>query len=253
MRIGNYEIIRQIGEGGFGRTYEARHVCLDERACLKQNINLTDKDAELLKQEAKLLWQIHHHSLPAVRDFFKAADGSYILAMSFIEGKSLDKIIEKHKALHPEEVCWISQRLLNALYYLHSKGVVHCDVKPPNIIVKGKEHEAWLIDYGLACLRPTRTSKAVGYTAIFAAPEVIDGKPPIPESDIYGLGLTMIYALGGDPISKIMPDFVPAQLQEFFTEMVRYDPAQRLSWEKGDLVSRLSTIRKEVFGRTITK
>ena len=94
MHIGNYEVVRQIGEGGFGRTYEARHVILGEKACLKQNINLSKEDSELLKNEAKLLWHIHHHSLPTLRDFFKADDGSYILAMSFIEGKTLDKIIK---------------------------------------------------------------------------------------------------------------------------------------------------------------
>ncbi len=50
--IGNYEIIRQIGEGGVGRTYEARHLVLGEKACVKQNINITDEDAELLRRGA---------------------------------------------------------------------------------------------------------------------------------------------------------------------------------------------------------
>ncbi len=246
--IGNYEVIRQIGEGGFGRTYEARHILLDEKACLKQNINLTTADAELLKNEAKLLWNVHHHSLPAMRDFFRASDDSYIMAMSFVEGKTLDKIIAKHKALHPEEVSWIAQRLLNALFYLHSKGIIHGDVKPPNVIVQPKEHNAILVDYGLASLRPTRNTSAVGYTQIFAAPEIIEGKPPIPESDLYSLGLTMIYAWGGDPIAKTHPEYVPKKLQEFCNQLVRYNPIDRPNW-KEDLVERLSDTRLEVFGR----
>lgn len=249
MIIGNYKVVRQIGEGGFGRTYEARHILLDEKACLKQNINLTPEDAELLRNEAKLLWNVHHYSLPAMHDFFKANDGSYILAMSFIEGKTLDKVIEKHVALHPEEVCWISQRLLNALYYLHGMGIVHGDVKPPNVIVQPKVHNAVLVDYGLSSLMPTRISSAVGYTPVFAAPEIIAGKPPISESDIYSLGLTIIYALGGDPIAKTYPDYVPKPLQEFCNELVRYNPLDRPNWEKQDLVARLSDIRQELFGR----
>jgi len=247
--IGNYEIIKQIGEGGFGRTYEARHTVLAEKACLKQNINLTAEDAELLKNEAKLLWNVQHQSLPAMRDFFKANDGSYIMAMSFVEGKTLDKIIAKHKGLHPEEVSWITQRLLNALYYLHSSGIVHGDVKPPNVIVQPRAHNAFLVDYGLASLRPSRTTSAVGYTAIFAAPEIIEGKPPLPESDLYSLGLTMIYAFGGDPIAKSFPDYVPKPLQEYTNSLIRYNPIDRMNWEKQDLVARLSDIRQEVFGR----
>ncbi|MEK6964423.1 MAG: serine/threonine-protein kinase [Nanoarchaeota archaeon] len=251
--IGSYEVIRQIGEGGFGRTYEARHLLLDERACLKQNIDLTKDDAELLRQEAKLLWQVHHYSLPALRDFFRAPDKSYVLAMSFIDGKPLDKSIAKHKALHPEDVSWIGQRLLNALYYLHNKGIIHGDVKPPNVIVQPPEHNAVLVDYGLSSLRPHRDTKAAGYTAVFAAPEVMDGKPPIPESDLYSLGLTMIYALGGDPISKLMPDYVPKPLQEFLCDLVRYNAVDRPNWEKQDLVARLSDVRQEAFGKRVSK
>ncbi len=253
MKIGNYEVIRQIGEGGFARTYEARHILLGEKACLKQNINLTDEDEKLLRKEAKLIWNIHHHSLPALRDYFLTSDGSAVLAMSFIEGKELDKSVKKHKAIHPEDVAWISQRLLNALYYLHSNGIVHCDVKPANIIVQPADHNAVLVDYGLSSLRPKRMSKAEGYTAIFAAPELIEGKPPLPESDLYSLGITMIYALGGDPITKKMPDYVPKQLQEYYLSLTVYNPKDRPRWETGDLVKRLSDVREEVFGRRNSK
>lgn len=248
-KIGNYKVVREIGEGGFGRTYEARHILLDEKACLKQNLNLSKEDAELLRQEAKLLWNVHHHSLPGMRDFFRIPDGSYIMAMSFIEGKTLEQSVKKHKAIHPEDVCWITQRTLNALYYLHSYGIVHGDVKPPNLIVQPKVHNAILVDYGLSSLAPKRFTKALGYTEVFAAPEITKGKPPLPESDLYGLGLTMIYALGGDPIAKSLPNHVPDPLQDFCNDLVRYNPLDRTSWEKEDLVKRISDVRFEVFGR----
>ncbi len=249
VTIGNYEVIRQIGEGGFGRTYEARHILLQEKACLKQNINLTAEDEKLLRGEAKLLWHIHHHSLPAMRDYFQSPDKSYIMAMSFVEGKTLEQSVKKHKAIHAEDVCWVTQRTLNALHYLHSMGVVHGDVKPPNLIIQPKIHNAVLVDYGLSCLRPKRSSKAVGYTEVFAAPEITEGKPPLPESDLYSLGLTMVYALGGDPIAKSIPDNVPEPIKEFCYSLVRYDPMDRPNWHKQDLVKRLSDVRYESFGR----
>ncbi len=247
--IGNYEIIRQIGEGGFGRTYEARHIILGEKACVKQNINITDEDAELLRREAKLLWNVHHHSLPGLRDYFRLDDGSCVMVMSYIEGKPLDKSIEKHKAIHPEDVSWVTQRMLNALYYLHSKGIIHGDVKPPNIIVQPQDHNAVLVDYGLSCIQPKATTQAVGYTEVFAAPEILEGKPPLPVSDLYSLGLTMIYALGGDPMTKEIPLSVPQPLRKFLDDLAQSDPLLRPTWEKEDLVKKLSNVRLESFGR----
>ena len=123
--IGNYKILKQIGEGAFGRTYKAEHRILKEYACLKQNINISPLDDELLIKEAKTLWHIHHYSLPTLRDFFKAPDGSFVLAMTFVEGPTIDKIVDNHGPMHPEHVCWISQRLLNALHYQHNHGCVH--------------------------------------------------------------------------------------------------------------------------------
>ena len=248
--VGNYNIVRQIGEGGFGRTYEARHLLRPKiKACLKQHINLTTEDIELLGKEADLLAEIHHHSLPTFRDYFQAEDNSYILAMSFIEGKTLEHSVKKHKAIDSEAVSWLTQRTLNALYYLHSKGIIHGDVKPNNIIVQPQIHNAVLVDYGLSSLRPRAGSSAIGYTAVFAAPEILEGKPPLPESDLYSLGLTMAYALGGDPLTKRIPDHVPAKLKEFYHDLMRYNPVDRPRWEKDDLVKRISDVRLEVFGR----
>ncbi|MBT3297568.1 serine/threonine protein kinase [archaeon] len=250
VRLGSYEIIRQIGEGGFGRTYEGRHVLNNNiKACLKQNINITDEDAKLLMREAELLTKISHYSFPAFRDLYRVDDGSIVLAMDFAEGRTLDKIVEKHKGLHPEEVAWIAQRSLQGLYYLHHKGVIHGDVKPPNMMIQPWEHNVVLVDFGLSSIKPKSDSKAVGYTEVFAAPELLSGKPPLPESDLYSLGLTMIYAWGGDPVAKIHPPYVHKSLQNFVNGLVRYNVADRTNWDKEDLVKKLSDARLEAFGR----
>lgn len=253
-KIGNYTILEQIGEGGFGRTYKAQHLLLPSiYACLKQNINITKDDQKILEKEATLLSQISHYSLPTFRDYYCVTDGdgleSYVLAMSFVEGKNLQKSVEKHKAINPEDVAWMTQRLLNALFYLHNNGIVHGDIKPNNIIVQPQKHNALLVDFGLSSYKPNAKTKADGYTPIFVAPETTSGKPPIPESDLYGLALTMMYTLGGDPIAKTMPSHVPKSLQEFFLNMAKYNPLERPTWENGDLIARLSDVRQESFGR----
>ena len=221
----------------------------DVKACLKQNIHINPEDTKLLQRESGLLAKIHHHSLPTFRDIVRVEDGSYVLIMSYIEGKSLDKTIEKHKAIHPEDVSWVTQRLLNALHYLHHMGMIHGDVKPPNIIVQPENHNAYLVDYGLSTFQPRAESCADGYTPIFVPPEIKEGKPPLPVSDLYSLGLSMIYALGGNPLTKEIPEHVPSKLQDFFRDMTQFDPLKRPSWEQDDLVKRLSNIREEVFGR----
>lgn len=247
--IGNYRVIEQIGEGGFGRTYKAEHVTLEELACLKQNIDITPQDTELLIKEAKTLWHIHHYSLPTLRDFFQEKDGSCVLAMSYVDGVPLNDIVEKKGGVDPEHVSWMTQRLLNALHYLHFHGVVHCDVKPHNIIIKPKEHNAILVDYGFASLQPGRKTMPEGYTPAFAAPELMGNKPPIPETDLYGLGCTMIYALGGNPIAKTYPKGIPSPMKDYFNALVLHDAKRRPNWKKTDLVKDISKIRQDVFGR----
>lgn len=251
ITLGNYEVVKQIGEGGFARTYKARHILLGEYACLKQNIDLTKEDKELLRNEAKLLWRIHHHSLPTLRDYMELPDGSCVLVMTFIEGKELFKVIRDDypAGLDPEHVCWITQRLLNALHYLHFYGIIHGDVKPQNILIVPKDHNAVLVDYGLSIINPKHGTKTVGYTEAFAAPEQIDGKAPLPETDIYCLGCCMIYCLGGNFKAMTYPKSVPKELQEYFNQMVVRDPLKRPSNAEA-LIKPLSDLRMKLFGRT---
>ena len=248
--IGNYEVLKEIGTGGFARTYLCKHVLLGEKACLKQNINLTPEDVELLRNEAKLLWSIHHHSLPTLRDYVELDDGSCVLIMSFIKGKDLYKIIKEDfpGGIDPEHVCWITQRLLNAMHYLHFYGIIHGDVKPQNILIVPEEHNAVLVDYGLSSIKPKSSTPTIGCTEAFAAPEQLEGKPPIPETDIFCLGGTMIYALGGNHRAASYPKGVPKELQDFFNKMVVRDIHRRPK-TIAPLLDELVELRMKLFGR----
>jgi len=252
--IGNYEITGLIGEGGFARIYQAKHVLLEELACLKQcKINTKDYE-ELLRQEAKILWKLsEHHSIPHAKDFLKADDGSAVMVMSYIDGKTLEDLIPKKTRVHPEDACWITQRLLEALYYCHYNGVIHSDVKPGNVIVEPGKHDIKLIDFGIAVYRPSNHTKPVGYTNTFAAPEIVAGKPPIPETDIYGAGMVMLCALGGDPRTRDLPKDVPEPIRDYCNSLLKYDPMERPNWEKTNLIQNLSDVRFQVFGRRNTE
>jgi len=253
--VGNYRIKNMIAEGGFARIYQAEHRLLEELACIKQCKEKSDDYAELLRSEAKILWNLNdHHSIPQVKDFMKVSDGSYIMVMSYIEGKTLDNILpmDSKKHLHHEDAAWITQRVLEAVYYCHYNGVIHGDIKPANIIVEPRKHDIKLIDFGLSLYKPSSGTKPLGYTHAFVAPEILDSKPPIPETDLYGVGLIMLYALGGDPFTKTMPDDIPKPMKDFCNKLILYDPIQRPNWEKADLIDEFSKIRESVFGRKHT-
>jgi serine/threonine protein kinase len=250
--IGQYKVLEQIAEGGFGRTYKAEHTVLKELACIKDCSNVSLADTGMLIEEAKVLWDLRHYALPAMRDLIQLDDGRVLLVMSYIPGPTLEQLIEKSGPLDAEHVAWISERVLNALNYIHRHGVVHGDLKPQNIIVQPDKHMAVLVDFGLSDVKPTSKSEAKGYTPFFAPPEEIKGKPLIPESDYYSLGMTMIYALSGGTQHverKQVPNDVPDPLCQFIRKMIARDVNNRPQYATEDLCDVIVEIRKKVFGR----
>ena len=248
--LGNYKIIKQIGEGGFGRIFQARHIILEELACLKQNINQSKEDFDILYSEAKILWKLNeHHSIPGAKDFFEAEKGSYVLVMDYIDGKTLENTLKDDKRFHPEDACWITERLLEALYYCHYNGVIHGDVKPENVFIEPKKHDIKLIDFGLASYKPKSKTMPRGYSPKYASPEVLQGKPPIPETDIFGAGIVLLYALGGNMEKRGFPKDVPEEVVKFCNYLLSYNPVERPNWEKDNPIKALSDIRQDVFGK----
>jgi serine/threonine protein kinase len=248
-RLGNYRIIRQIGEGGFARIFQAEHVLLNEKSCLKQNLDPSKEAVELLKTEAKILWKLNeHHSIPTSKDFIKIDRHNAVMVMDYIEGSTLEETVSDGR-LHPEEACWISERLLGAVYYCYCNGVVHSDIKPENVFVEPKKRDIKLIDFGLAAYKPKRSTLPVGYTPRYAAPELTQGKTPIPETDLYGVGIVMLYALGGDVAKKSFPSDTHKDIVRFCEGLLRYDPLDRPNWDKTNLIKGLSDVRMSVFGR----
>jgi len=248
--VGAYRILEQIAEGGFGKTYKGEHVSLGTPVCIKHASNISPQDEEILMGEAKSIWDLRHFAIPAIRDILKLDDGSLALVMSYIPGPTLEQIIEKNGGLDAEHVCWITERCLNALMYLHYHATVHGDVKPQNIIIQPSSHTVVLVDYGLSVVRPNSSSKSLGYTPHFAPPEQIKGMPLLPESDYYSLGMTMVYALGGDVGSRDVPKRTPDLVCEFIKKLIVYDVLARPRWNEESLMEELQNIRQQTFKRT---
>lgn len=262
--VGEYCIVAKIAEGGFGKTYKAEHIVLGEPVCIKHCHQLGDHDEEILVEEARIMWDLRHYSVPAVRGILRMPDGKLALVMSYIPGPTLAQVIETvsdlGKRLDPEHVAWITERILNALRYIHYQGVVHGDLKPHNIIVEPDKHLASVVDFGLSKLRPKAKSGNKGYTEYFSAPEVMDGGTILPESDFYSLGMTMIYALSGDVddlARKEVPATTPEPMKKFIRKLIVRNPLSRPRWpdepNERDLWDEFIDMRKECFGRSRSK
>ncbi len=247
--IGSYRVLEEIAQGGFGTTYKGEHVKLQAPVCIKHAHRISHEDEQILANEANAMWDLSHPFIPTVRDFIVLEDKSCALVTSYIPGPTLYKVIEKNKRIDSESGAWICDRVLQALRYLHYHGVVHGDVKPQNIIVQPEKHTAVLVDYGLSAIKPSHTNKPLGYTPYFASPEQLKKMPLLPESDFYSLGMTLIYALGGDVLKKTVPESVPKEFRDFIGKLTFQNALFRPSWEKENLVETLALAREKSFGR----
>lgn len=254
MNVGSYTLKKMIAEGAFGRTYLAEHRLLQMKVCIKQEKTDDPDYKKLFKEEAQILSGLRHPSLPVLLDYIEDLnpDIGQLMVLSYIEGDNLERDVEKNGFIDDEHLCWIADRILGALSYLHYHSIVHSDLKPENIILDIPEHNATVVDMGMAATRPDEYSKAKGGTPFYLPPEFSLGKPPIPASDMYSLGMVLVRISGGDIRNGTLPADMHPKMQEWVSTLIRRDPTQRPS-EADHMRHELGRLRKAMFGRTTTQ
>ncbi len=252
----NYIVNKTIAKGSFGEIYLGTHNALNIKAAIKKRLKQKKDDEQYLQMfedEAYIVSLFNHPSLPVFREYEDIGDfrSDQILILNWIEGETLTDLVKWNGFIDDEHLCWIFSRLLDALSYIHYLGVIHCDITPNNIIINTKIHNASLIDFGLAFYQPNATAKAKGGTPEYLPPEFAQGKPPLPQSDLYSLAKVFLYASGGNVNKNTYHKTTDEVLQNFFNEMLRQDPLTRPD-SAADLLLELTGIRKKLFGRTST-
>src|SRR6185312_12158426 len=203
-----YHIVRRIGEGGMGQVYLAEHVKMRRRSAVKvlHQGMVNDPDAiARFNREASNASQIQHPNVAAIYDFGETDDGLIYLAMEFIDGEPLRKVIERQGALPAAQAADITRQVADALDAAHEMGIIHRDLKPDNIMIaRGRSGEdvAKVVDFGIAKAtsgddqKVTRTGLAIG-TPEYMSPEQLSGDALDNRTDIYSLGLVAFNMLTG--------------------------------------------------------
>ena len=224
LKNGTYVITSLLDEGGFGKTYIAEHISMERKVCIKefyvngfctrdidQRVYASSSELEKVVgelkarfiKEASILATIDHPNVVRVHDAFGDYNTAYYV-MEFIEGETLSNILVKQGALSEKQALLYLNDLSSALAHIHSRNMLHLDIKPSNIMVRKSDNKAILIDFGLTKrynttdggqTSPTHSGTCDGYTPIEQYDGGIDKFSP--EIDIYALGATLFAMLTG--------------------------------------------------------
>lgn len=211
-----YQAIKPIGEGGFGRTFLAEDANRLNALCvIKQffplphiqgNIEAMSKATQLFKQEARQLLELgeKHPQIPTLFGYFEQEQRLY-LVQQYVDGQDLSKELEKG-SFNEEQIRELLNSLLPVLQFIHQHQVIHRDIKPTNILRNQADGKFVLIDFGvakqLAGSSISKPSTKPG-TEGFAPIEQLRGGKAFPASDIYSLGVTCIHLLTGADLDEI--------------------------------------------------
>ena len=193
------EILGYLGRGGMGVVYKARQKSLNRLVALKLLAPERVQDArfaERFAREAQALAQLNHPNIVTIYDFGQAG-GFYFLLMEFVDGLNLRQLLATRK-LEPSEALAIVPPVCEALQYAHEHGIVHCDIKPENLLLD-KNGRATIADFGIARIMgaaPSQTAEVAG-TPQYMAPEQRVDKADH-RSDIYSLGVVLYELLTGE-------------------------------------------------------
>jgi serine/threonine protein kinase len=209
-RIGDYEVLAEIGRGGMGKVFRVRNVLSDRIDAMKVLLPDLVESQELAARflrEIKVLAALNHPHIAALRTAL-TADNQLVMIMEYVEGQSLAQRLRHGAIPTPQAIAYIDQ-VLDALDYAHKQHVVHRDIKPANMMVT-PAGVVKLMDFGIARAKGDQTLTAVDTTTGslgYMSPEQVHGKPTDGRSDLYSVGISLYEMVTGERPFKSNSDF----------------------------------------------
>lgn len=196
----------------------------------------TPDDNPYLFNEIRMLDMLHREdvgywkNVPFMLGRFNANDRIGIVYRYF-DGLTLGSLRADplHKnGLDQRHAVWVMDRMLGLMWYYHVLGIVHGRIEPERVRVRPSNHNVMLTGWGHALYNPAQTGERIHpLGGVFEAPEIRDSGKVGPWTDIYSLGKTLIWLLGGDPVTNEMPDHIEPKIRQFLLNMVPKNPRAR--------------------------
>jgi len=228
-RLGSFEVLQELGQGGMGVVFLARQPALDRLVVLKRvHREMLDdpSTAERFQREARSAAAVHHHNVVAVYDCFSARGDDYI-AQEFVDGVDLRAVLDKIHPLEPRIAALIALEVIRGLEEIHAQGIVHRDLKPGNILV-GCAGEVKIADFGIALEGKgdtlTRPGVMMGSLS-YMSPEQMLGERGDYRSDLFLFGILLYEMFTGvtpfDRSTEESPDTLLERIQKGRFELPR--------------------------------
>jgi serine/threonine protein kinase len=262
-RVGPYEIVEKIGEGGMGTVFRARDPRLGRDVALKflpRHLAADQVATERFRVEARAAAALDHPNVCTIHEIGETSDGRPYLALAFYRGETLKQRLER-SPLPLAEAIAVATAVARALGAAHARGIVHRDVKPGNVMLTD-DGRIKLLDFGLARVAAEVTLTPAGLlrgTVAYMAPEQVRGDEIGPRTDLWALGVLLYETLAGQlpfrgngyravfrailedeprPLREHRPE-VPAYLVEAVGRLLQKNPARRCS-SAGELLVMLT-------------
>jgi len=247
-----YQLLERIGTGGMADVFRARDLMLERSVAIKiLHETYSDDQAfqDRFKQEARAAANLSHPNIVTVHDFGFDHDQLFIV-MEYIPGKDLKTILRQRGRYSVEEAIPLIVQACAGIGYAHRAGLVHCDIKPHNMIVT-PDGRLKVTDFGIAralsTIMPDERADVVWGSPQYFSPEQAVGEAPSPASDVYSLGVVLYEVLTGAlpftapsseelarmhleenpiPPSEYVPD-IPTALEEIVMKVLSKEPAAR--------------------------
>jgi serine/threonine protein kinase/dienelactone hydrolase len=213
----DYKILRLVGRGGVGSVYEARQISLRNMPValklLHRDLNDNPNFITLMKKEVIISRELTHDNIIKIYNL-EINEGRHFVVMEYVPGKSFHTLLKRDYEWGIDLIGTVFLQVCDALQYAHSRGVIHLDIKPANILIR-PSGTVKVCDFGIARATSgdttTGTQRLVFGSIGFMPPEQYEGRDTVSErSDIYALGATVYYALTGRiPEGDIYPKDVP--------------------------------------------